>query len=147
MLNYAKDEGAKDITKAHFLDAGFDLACPKETICLPHRATLIDTGIHVKLEPDEVGFIQPRSSTLGIGLLVVTGTIDAGYTGALKIQVVNLSDYRIEIKEGQRIAQLVVLKNSRAFEAPKLVPLQVITDTNSELLDTRLNKGFGSSGK
>ncbi len=146
-MQYAKDEGAKDLSKAHFLDAGFDLASPKEVICKPHKVTLVDTGIHVDLSSDEFAFIQPRSSTAGLGLFVITGTIDAGYTGSLKIQIINMTDEDVVIEEGQRVAQMIVIANARAYESASLVPLSTITDSNFCKKDSRKINGFGSSGK
>ncbi len=146
MLIYAKEEGAVNLQKAHLLDAGFDLASFKETICKPHLVTMIDTGIHLKLEPDEVAFIQPRSSTSKQGLFVITGTIDAGYTGSLKIQAINLTDSDISISKGQRIAQIIVLTNSRCLQKALLVSLDNFCDTN-DFDDNRRNNGFGSSGQ
>lgn len=147
MLRYAKDADAKDLSKAHLLDAGFDLASPKKVICKPHKVTLLDTGIHVDLSSDELAFIQPRSSTAGLGLFVITGTIDAGYTGALKIQIINLTDEDVVIEEGQRVAQIIVIANARAYESASLVPLTTITDSNICKKDSRKINGFGSSGR
>ncbi len=146
MLNYAKDEDAKDLTKAHLLDAGFDLASPNKVVCAPHQITLLDTGIHIDLASTELGFVLPRSSTAGLGLFVITGTIDAGYTGSLKIQILNFTNHEVVIEEGQRVAQLVVATNARAFENAHLVPLTVVTGSKEKTKDSRKINGFGSSG-
>lgn len=146
MLLYAKDEGAKELFKAHELDAGFDIAMPKDYKCRPQYVHMIDTGIHIHLEPDELAFVLPRSSTAFLGLIVLTGTIDAGYTGSLKIQVMNPFNRWKRLKEGQRIAQLVVIKNSRSKQTVKLLDSPDLLPSNQEK-SSRGIFGFGSSGK
>jgi len=145
MFKYAKDANAYDLKKANLLDAGFDLAIAEEVVCEPHKLTTIETGIHLSLRPSEIAFVRSRSSTAKKGLFIITGVIDAGYTGSIKIQVFNFTDTKIVLREAQRIAQIVVAQNSRVLEEPCLVPLtEVLSDSNKA--DSRGNKGFGSSG-
>ena len=44
----------------------------------------------------------------GIGILNSPGTIDADYRGEIGIILINLSDKSFEIKDGERICQMVV---------------------------------------
>ena len=65
------------------------------------------------------------------------GLIDAHYRGELKICAVNLDPTNtIEVKRGDRIAQLVILP-SPSFE---LIPVDGLDDTD------RSDGGFGSTG-
>lgn len=146
MFNYAKDTSAYPLYKAHPYDAGFDICSAQTIYCEPHDVTLIDTGIHISIKPWQMAFVQPRSSTAKLGLLVVTGTIDAGYTGAIKIQVINYTDHPIVVKSGQRLAQLIVHNNAEYGDEPQVVPLSELYDTTSNI-DTRGNNGFGSTGE
>lgn len=147
MLIYAKEPRAQALVKAHQLDAGFDLSS-QDTVCIQENSCfLFDTGIHIKLEPSEVGLILPRSSTAKYGLLVVTGVIDAGYTGSLKIQIINPFAKKITVTKGQRLAQLVVVNNSRIGQSAYAVSLDTFENLSEGISDNRKSCGFGSSGK
>ena len=60
------------------------------------------------------GFIQARSGRAareGLALANSPGLIDSGYRGEIKVIALNLDrDTPIEIRRGDRIAQLVILK-------------------------------------
>lgn len=144
MFNYAKDHGASPLYKAHKLDAGFDLAASETTIIPEGEFAILNTGIHIGIKPWQMAFVQPRSSTTMLGLLVVTGTIDAGYTGAIKLQIINFAKRDVVIKAGQRLAQLIILNNASYCEEANIVSLDdLITEQE---LDNRGDNGFGSSG-
>lgn len=145
MLNYAKEPGAYDLYKAHALDAGFDIACSDTVEIAPHQICLLDTGIYLGIKPWQIAYIHPRSSTIKSGLLVVTGVIDAGYLGAVKIQVVNLTDEVITVTKGRRIAQIVVHNNSEYGQPANLMKREELIQENIEC-DSRGENGFGSSG-
>jgi dUTP pyrophosphatase len=55
--------------------------------------------------------IRPRSGLAlkhGITVLNSPGTIDADYSGELKILLINFSDTDFEINNGDRIAQMII---------------------------------------
>jgi len=62
----------------------------------------------VRIPPDRVGFIYPRSSLMRNGTMVNTAVWDAGYEGRGEglLQVT----HRIEIEPGARVAQLVLAR-------------------------------------
>lgn len=145
MFNYAKDQGAYPLYKAHQLDAGFDLASAESVYCPSCELTIINTGIHIAIKPWQMAFVQPRSSTAKLGLLVITGVIDAGYTGAIKLQIYNFSGSGIAVKAGQRLAQLVIHNNASFCDEPNIVDLEeLLSEQGSK--DSRGDNGFGSSG-
>jgi len=80
-------------------------------ILKPGDRSLIPTGLALEI-PD--GFeiqVRPRSGLAiksGITLVNSPGTIDSDYRGELKIIVINLGDTPFEIKNGDRIAQLIL---------------------------------------
>ena len=84
--------------------------------------------------------MRPRSGLAlneGLGLLNSPGTIDADYRGEVGIIVVNLSNNVVSIKDGDRIAQMVINK----VEQAELVEVKELTDTE------RGSGGFGHTGK
>lgn len=145
MFNYSKDTGAYPLYKAHKFDAGYDLSASETVLCPRNQVTLINTGVHIGIKPWQMAFVQPRSSTAKLGLLVITGTIDAGYTGAIKIQVLNFSDHEITVTAGQRVAQIVVHNNSTFGEDCRCVSPEILAEFR-KYSDDRGYQGFGSSG-
>lgn len=122
-------------------DAGMDLynASRKTVVIQPNETVRIPAGIRIKLPDGYVGLVRPRSSTfLGRGLLVIEGTLDAGYTGPLCSTVYN-PGFRglVEVGPWERLAQLVVVEHHH--NSVEMV---------EELPETeRAATGFGSSGK
>lgn len=102
---------------AQFGDAGADLSyCSdfeneRDTILLPGQRKLFGTGIALEIPYGFVGLVHPRSGLAakkGLTVLNAPGTIDCGYRGEIKVNLINLSDEDQIIKPGDRIAQLVI---------------------------------------
>ena len=98
--------------------AGMDLrANVTETIILkPLERLLIPTGLFMELPIGYEAQIRPRSGLAfkhGITILNSPGTIDADYRGEVKILLVNLSSVEFEIKNGDRVAQMIVAKHEK----------------------------------
>ena len=69
--------------------------------------------------------------------IVTDGTIDAHYTGSIRVCLFNHGGSKYEVKEGDKIAQLVIV--------PCLLPELELVDS---LEDTdRGDNGFGSTGR
>ena len=122
--------------------AGMDIrANLVESIVLkPLERTLVPTGLFIELPLGYEAQIRPRSGLAfkhGIGVLNSPGTIDADYRGEIKVILVNLSQENFEIKDGERIAQMIIAKHE-TIEWEE-------TDTLSETL--RGEGGFGHTGK
>lgn len=98
--------------------AGMDLRSNLDvqvTIKSLERA-IIPTGLFIELPEGYEAQIRPRSglaAKAGITVLNSPGTIDADYRGEIKIILVNLSDTEFVIKDGDRIAQMIVSKHER----------------------------------
>lgn len=79
----------------------------------PGERMLIPTGLYFDL-PEGVEFqVRPRSGLAiknGITVLNSPGTIDADYTGELKVILINLGQEDFTINSGDRIAQIVAAK-------------------------------------
>lgn len=121
-------------------DAGYDLSSLEDVVLQPFERKLIRTGISIELPPQYAALIIPRSGNAinkGLSLVNTPGLIDSNYRGELKVIAIDLDPKEpIVIKQGDRIAQLVVIKVE-----------DVRFDQVDELSDTeRGSGGFGSSG-
>lgn len=135
-------ENAKIPFRATSGSAGADLhACLEADFTLkPNERALIPTGLAVEIPEGFGGFVFPRSSVAskhGVSLSNCVGVIDSDYRGELKIAVINHSDADFVIKNGDRIAQLVIMPVYGADYAE----LESLSDTE------RGEGGFGSTGK
>jgi dUTP pyrophosphatase len=115
-------------------------ACLSEDVLLgPGERSLIPTGIAVAIPEGCEGQIRPRSGLAtknGIGILNSPGTIDSDYRGEIKVILINLGDEPFVVKDGARIAQLVISPIVRAeWEEVEGLPE---TDRN--------HGGFGHTG-
>ena len=126
-------------TRAHDDDAGLDLYVHGDYTVEPGEMVDLDLGVAIKSPPGTWTLLTGRSSTMrNRGLLVAQGVIDPGYTGPLYATVYNLRREPVEVKDGDRVAQLIVFANW----TQSVVPLEV-----AALPETaRGTKGFGSSG-
>jgi dUTP pyrophosphatase len=93
--------------------AGMDLRARLEApvLLLPGKRALVPTGLRIELPPGYEAQVRARSGLAvkyGIGLVNGVGTIDSDYRGEIKICLINWGDEAFEIKDGDRVAQLVV---------------------------------------
>ncbi len=123
--------------------AGMDLyaALSEEVTLAPGQRALIPTGIAIALESNlYVAYIYARSGLAiksGITLSNCVGVVDSDYRGEVKVGLINLSDSDYTVKNGDRIAQMVI--------SPVIMP-EIIEA--SELDETeRASGGFGSTGR
>ena len=96
--------------------AGMDLrANLEEPVELkPLERRLIPTGLYIALPEGYEAQVRPRSGLAlkqGITLLNAPGTIDADYRGEIGVILVNLSAETFVVKDGERIAQLVIARH------------------------------------
>ncbi len=124
------------------LSAGMDLrANLEEAIELqPLERKLIPTGIFIELPQGYEAQIRPRSGLAfkhGIGVLNSPGTIDADYRGEIKVILVNLSNDKFIIENGERICQMVIAKH----ESISWEEVELLSETQ------RGSGGFGHTGK
>ncbi|MDI9356159.1 MAG: dUTP diphosphatase [Chitinophagaceae bacterium] len=121
--------------------AGVDIrASLTDTITLlPMERKLINTGIYIEVPIGYYASIRPRSGLAlqkGITIVNTPGTIDADYRGEITVLLINLSPSPVEIKNGDRIAQMIVSK----YEPIEWIPTQSLTPSK------RGDKGYGSTG-
>ena len=121
--------------------AGMDLKARLEepVTLLPRQRALIPTGVCIELPEGYEAQIRARSglaSKHGITLISGVGTIDSDYRGELHVPLINQSEHVMQIKDGDRIAQMVVTEYTHI--TPNIV--YELSET------TRGNKGFGHTG-
>ena len=121
-------------------DAGADLSLAEDVDLAPFERALVGTGVAVAIPEGYAGFVHPRSGLahrLGLSLVNAPGTIDAGYRGEIKVNLVNLDPTTpLSLRRGDRIAQLVVQPVVRA----RFVPVEELPDSE------RGSGGHGSTG-
>ncbi|MDP3742295.1 MAG: dUTP diphosphatase [Candidatus Micrarchaeota archaeon] len=105
----------------------------------PGKRFAVPTGLFLEIPFGYEVQVRPRSGLSlkhGIMLPNSPGTIDSDYRGELHVIMLNLGDNDFVVKNGDRIAQLVVAKVHRADFAE-----------HEELTETQRGKGgFGSTG-
>ncbi|MCX7977972.1 MAG: dUTP diphosphatase [Bdellovibrionaceae bacterium] len=122
--------------------SGFDVRAqlPETLVLNPGERALIPTGLSFEIPPGFEIQSRPRSgfaAKMGLTVLNTPGTIDSDYRGEVKIILINLGREPVEIRDQERIAQLVLAPVIRAeFEL-----VQDLSETE------RGSGGFGSTGR
>ena len=132
------DKGAVMPLKAHKQDAGFDLYARETQVVCAKESAIFDTGVHIELPPNTVGFLKSKSGLNVKHGITSEGVIDVGYTGSIVVKLYNHGGYDYTVNKGDKISQLVVLPLADVGELELVDSLE---DTE------RGNNGFGSSGK
>ena len=122
--------------------AGMDLHAniDSEILLKPMGRALVKTGLFMALPEGYEAQIRPRSGLAykkGLTVLSSPGTIDADYRGEIGVILINLSEEPYIIKDGERIAQMVIAPYTRA----ELINVEVLSSTE------RGSGGFGSTGE
>lgn len=121
--------------------AGMDLRAhlEKDIVLKPLERCIIPTGLFMALPLGYEAQVRPRSglaAKYGLTVLNSPGTIDADYRGEIGVILVNISNTDFTVKNGERVAQLVISKHARG----EWVSVQNLSDTS------RGSSGFGSTG-
>ncbi len=122
--------------------AGMDIRAfvESEISLKPFERKLIPTGLFIELPEGYEAQLRPRSGLAfkhGISLPNSPATIDSDYRGEVKVALINLSNEEFIIKNGERIAQMIIARHEKA----EWISVQEISET------TRGEGGFGSTGK
>ena len=121
--------------------SGMDIAAyiKQDVTINPGDKALVPTGLSLSVPQGYEVQIRPRSGLAakkGITVLNTPGTIDSDYRGEIKVILINLGKDVFVVKNGERIAQMIVSPIK-----------QVIIEEVKELSETdRGIGGFGSTG-
>ncbi|MCX6268985.1 MAG: dUTP diphosphatase [Bacteroidetes bacterium] len=99
--------------------SGMDLRAnlDSDIVLKPLERALIPTGLFIEVPMGYEAQIRPRSGLAiknGITLLNTPGTIDADYRGEIMVILVNLSTGDFIVRNGERIAQMVIAAHEKA---------------------------------
>ena len=135
------DEGAMIPEYKTEGSAGADLhANLREPLLLgPMERAAVPTGIRMELPAGYEAQVRPRSGLAlekGLTCLNSPGTVDSDYRGEIKVILINLGQFPVRIEPGDRIAQMVVTRYTKAIFEPR------------ERISASLrgDGGFGSTG-
>lgn len=122
--------------------AGMDLRAnlEEDVILKPFERALIPTGLRIELPLGYEAQVRPRSGLAakhGLTVLNSPGTIDADYRGEIKVILINLSNETFTLKNGERVAQMVIAK----YETITPHEVEQMSQTS------RGEGGFGHTGK
>ena len=96
----------------------------------------VPTGIAMDFPSTHGALVEDRSGLAVRGLTTLAGVIDPGYRGELRIVITNLTPAPVEIRVGDRIAQLRIVQRIEA----------VFEEIEEHGQTTRGAAGFGSTG-
>ena len=127
-----KTNGSSGLDLEAFLD--------KDLILKSNQTVIVPTGLSIAIDKNLEIQIRPRSGLAAknnITVLNTPGTIDSDYRGEIKVILINLGNDDFVIKNGDRIAQMVI---------------SPVIKTEFEIVDELPNTlrglgGFGSTGK
>ncbi|KAI9171590.1 Deoxyuridine 5'-triphosphate nucleotidohydrolase [Paramyrothecium foliicola] len=124
-------------TRGSAFAAGYDIYAARDTTVPARGKVLVDTDIAIAVPEGTYGRIAPRSGLASKHFIDTgAGVIDADYRGQVKVLLFNHADADYEIKEGDRIAQLVLER----IYTPEVVEVQELEES------VRGAGGFGSTG-
>jgi len=89
--------------------AGLDLFTIESADILPKQRVLLKTGLAVEIPANHAGLIWSRSKlAVKKGIDVLAGVVDADYRGEVMISLLNTSDQIVEIRRGDKVAQMII---------------------------------------
>ena len=116
---------------------GYDIASVEEMVVLAKGKTIVKMGILIAVPDGCYGRLAPRSGLAIKNYIDVgAGVIDTDYRGEIGVVLFNHSEEDFQIKQGDRIAHLILEK----IETP---PVKETADLPSTV---RGKEGFGSTG-
>lgn len=137
------EQGARLPVVAHpGEDLGYDLFSLESAVLAPQATARLRTGIAVEARDPQTGaplglLVRDRSSMASRGIITTGGVIDAGYRGEILVLMTNLTDAPVELKAGEKIAQMI----------PVPVLTGIVEKVDTLEVSDRADKGFGSSGR
>ena len=131
------DDGAVMPAYAHDDDAGMDLISAEINVVPAHGRQTFKTGVHMAIPKGYFGAIRAKSGLLRNHGIICSGTVDCGYTGEIRVTLVNTGDNDYSVFKGDKIAQLILIPYHHA----EFVQVDKLDETE------RGDNGFGSTGR
>lgn len=134
-MNYKGNEPQRQ----HSGDAGADIFSMESFVLKPFERKLVSTGTYLEVPYGFVGYIMSRSGLAhkyGVSVLNCPGVIDFGYTGEIRVNLINFGSEDYICMKGDRIAQFILQK----IELPEFNKVEVFNETE------RGERGHGSTG-
>lgn len=101
----------------------------------------VPTGIALEFPSTHGALVEDRSGLAMRGVTTLAGVIDPGYRGELKVVMTNLGAEPVEIRAGERIAQLRIVERIEA-------EFEEVAELGEATVDgLRGARGFGSTGR
>lgn len=118
--------------------AGADLKVNVNVELNPNSTVVVTTGVSLAIPSGYVGLVFPRSglASKGVTLANSVGVIDSDYRGEIQLALVNRGTNPVQLKQGDRVAQIVFLPTTQ-------FPFVIQSNLNST---PRGTGGFGSTG-
>jgi dUTP pyrophosphatase len=93
--------------------AGLDFHTIESVTIPPGHRALLKTGISMSIPEGFVGLLWPRSKLASkLGLDTLAGVIDSDYRGEVMVSLLNTGFSFIEIKSGDKVAQMIIQNHS-----------------------------------
>jgi len=117
-------------------DLAADLYASQGLILEPGVTVPVPTGVAMEFPSTHGALVEDRSGLAVKGITTLAGVIDPGYRGEIRVVVTNLSASALEVKPGDRIAQLRIVRRIEA----EFVEVEELGEA------ARGARGFGSTG-
>jgi dUTP pyrophosphatase len=118
-------------------DVGLDLRAKESVVLRPMEQKRVRTGIAIKIPEGHVGLVRDRAGIVSkMNVHTAAGTFDPDYRGEVSVVLINFSDVPVEIEEGMRIAQLVIMPVTKVK----------VKEVDKLPITERYDRGFGSTG-
>ena len=143
-IQIKKKDGCEDLPSPCYMSegaSGMDVYADTEgeVILNPGDIKLISAGFYMSIPKGYEVQVRPRSGLAikhGIGIVNAPGTIDSDYRGLVGIILINHGKEPFTIKRGDRIAQIILQKVTRA----DIIAVEELDET------ARAHGGFGHTG-
>jgi len=128
---------ARAPTRGSAFAAGYDLYSAHDTTIPARGKAMVDTDLAIAVPAGTYGRVAPRSGLASKHFIDTgAGVIDADYRGMVKVLLFNHGESDYQVKEGDRVAQLVIER----IYTPEVVEVEELETS------VRGAGGFGSTG-
>lgn len=118
-------------------DLAADLSAAEAVSLAIGETKSVGTGLAFEFPPEFGALVEDRSGLALKGITTLAGVIDPGYRGELRVVMTNMGSMPFDIKPGDRIAQLRIVRHIEA----EFTEAESVSETH------RNTRGFGSTGK